>query len=57
MIYDFDAEETSRTNRRRGIMNAMGYKVVFPLADWDRTIQATEEVGITRPSTLTVSGA
>ena len=26
-------------------------KAVFPLADWQRTIWATEEVGIARPST------
>lgn len=51
VIYGFDAEETGRMNRRSDIMNAMGYKAVFPLADWQRTIWATEEVGIARPST------
>lgn len=51
VIYGFDAEETGRMNRRSDIMNAMGYKAVFPLADWERTIWETEEVGITRPST------
>ena len=43
VIYGFDAEETSRMNRRSDIMSAMGYKAVFPLADWQRTIWATEE--------------
>lgn len=51
VIYGFDPEETSRMMRRSDVMNAMGYKAVFPLADWERTIQATEEVGIARPIT------
>lgn len=51
VIYGFDAEETNRMMRRSDVMNAMGYKAVFPLAEWERTIQATEEVGIERPST------
>lgn len=49
VIYGFDPEETNRMFRRRDIMQAMGYKAVFPLADWERTIYATEEVGIERP--------
>lgn len=51
VIYGFDAEETSRMMRRSDIMTAMGYKAVFPLADWKRTIYATEEIGIERPIT------
>lgn len=54
VIYGFDPEETSRMNRRYTIMQAMGYKVVFPLADWERTIYATEEIGIARPVTYAV---
>lgn len=51
VIYGFDADETSRMMRRSTILDAIGYEAVFPLADWKRTIQATEEVGIARPST------
>ena len=51
VIYGFDAEETNRMNRRQDVMRAMGYKAVFPLADWERTIFSTEEVGIKRPVT------
>lgn len=51
VIYGFDPEETGRMARRQDIMQAMGYKAVFPLADWDRTIYATEEIGINRPIT------
>lgn len=51
VIYGFDPEETFRMMRRSDVMNAMGYKAVFPLADWEQTIQATEEAGIARPST------
>ena len=45
------ANKGFKKKRRSDIMNAMGYKAVFPLADWERTIWETEEVGITRPST------
>lgn len=51
VIYGFDSEETNRMMRRRDVMNALGYEAVFPLADWDRTIYNTEEIGIARPST------
>ena len=51
VVYGFDAKETNRMMRRSDIMNAMGYKAVFPLADWERTIFATEDVGIPRPIT------
>ena len=54
VIYGFDAEETSRMMRRSKVMDSMGYKAVFPLAEWDRTIWATEEIGIMRPSTYQV---
>ena len=51
VIYGFDADEPRRMKRRAEVLAAMGYKAVFPLADWERTIQATEEVGIVRPAT------
>lgn len=54
VIYGFDPEETNRMFRRSDIMQAMGYKAVFPLADWERTIYATEEVGIERPITYQI---
>lgn len=51
VVYGFDPEETNRMSRRSDIMRAMGYEAVFPLADWERTIYATEEIGIARPIT------
>mgnify|MGYP007025198680 CR=1 FL=1 len=33
-------------NRRSDIMSAMGYKAVFPLADWQRTISSFRAVSI-----------
>lgn len=54
VIYGFDPEETGRMERRTDIMQAMGYKAVFPLADWERTIYATEEIGIMRPVTYQI---
>lgn len=51
VIYGFDPNETNRMARRAAVMADMGYKAVFPLADWPRTIYATEEVGIQRPIT------
>lgn len=51
IIYGFDANETQRMIRRTVAMAKMGYKTAYPLADWPRTIRATEEIGIARPST------
>lgn len=51
VIYGFDPEETNRISRRKIVMRAMGYQAVFPLADWERTILSTKEVGIKRPIT------
>lgn len=51
IIYGFDINETQRMARRTEVLSVMGYKAVFPLADWDRTIHDTEEVGIARPVT------
>lgn len=51
VIYGFDPEETNRMCRRSDAMRSMGYEAIYPLADWERTIQATEEIGIERPIT------
>lgn len=51
ILYGFDAEEQNRINRKTDSINAMGYTPEFPLADWDRTIEKTEDIGIARPST------
>lgn len=51
ILYGFDAEEPERINRRTDIIRAMGYTAEFPLADWDRTIENIEEIGIQKPIT------
>lgn len=54
VIYGFDASEIQRMSRRTKVLAALGYKAMFPLADWERTIWATEEIGIARPSTYDI---
>lgn len=55
VYYGFDPGETKRIQRRSGVMAAMGYRTDYPAALWvDRTIHATEEIGIARPSTYGV---
>ena len=54
ILYGFDEEEDHRIYRRRTSLRSMGYKTEFPLAEWDRTIHATEEIGIDRPITYKV---
>ncbi|WP_455799782.1 hypothetical protein [Clostridium butyricum] len=49
IVYGFDKEETNRIQRRIGVMINQGYKCEFPLAFWDRTIEATEDIEIKRP--------
>lgn len=52
IYYGFDREEPARIQRRSGIMSALGWRTEFPLAfKWERTILATEHIGITRPNT------
>lgn len=54
IYYGFDntEKERARMNKRIGIMALDGYRTDYPLALWpDRTIHATEEIGISRPST------
>lgn len=53
--YGFDANETTRIQRRSGVMASMGYRADFPAALWkERTIFKTEEIGIPRPSTYSI---
>lgn len=57
LYYGFDRtpRELVRMQRRTGVLAAQGYRTDYPLALWDgRTIHATEEVGILRPSTYGV---
>lgn len=57
LYYGFDntPRERVRMQRRIGFMGAQGYKTDYPLALWkNRTIVATEEIGIARPSTYAV---
>lgn len=49
ILYGFDANEKARIQRRSSILGQQGYKTDYPLAFWDRTIEATEEIGIKRP--------
>jgi len=49
--YGFDPDEPKRMERRRRIMKSMGYETEFPLAEWDRTIQRIEDIGIEKPRT------
>lgn len=51
IYYGFDANEKSRIQRRVGILSSMGYKSAYPLAHWERTIQSTNELGISPPNT------
>ena len=35
-------------------MRSMGYKTEYPLANWERTIFNTEEIGISKPVTYRI---
>ena len=54
VYYGFDAEEEHRISRRRTLMRSSGYKTEFPLAEWERTIYSTEEIGIEPPRTYKI---
>lgn len=54
VYYGFDASEQKRITRRVGVMSSMGYRTDYPLLWGDRTIKATEEVGIAKPGTYSV---
>lgn len=47
--YGFDADEQTRITRRSLMMGGAGYKTDYPLALWDRTIQSSEEIGVSKP--------
>lgn len=50
IYYGFDKEEDNRINRRTKIMEDLGYKTDYPLANWkNRTIFETNEIGIEKP--------
>lgn len=50
VVYGFDANEPERIERRRTIMNDMGYDTEFPLASNDCCIRDIREIGIEPPS-------
>lgn len=51
IYYGFDANEPARIQRRSSHLALMGFATDYPLALWnDRTIYATEEIGIQRPN-------
>lgn len=54
IMYGFSDDEEDRIYRRKNILRAMGYKTEFPLAEWDRTIKSTTEIGIEPPITYKV---
>jgi len=51
IYYGFDADETTRIQRRATIMAEGGWRTAYPLATWQRTIQSTREIGVEPPLT------
>lgn len=51
IYYGFDKSEMHRVVRRRKILDSLGYESVYPLAEWERTIKNTTEIGIAPPFT------
>lgn len=49
IYYGFDTKERDRIIRRTKILGAMGYETDYPLANWQRTVHSTKEVGIEPP--------
>lgn len=49
ILYGFDGVEKSRMERRSAHLASLGYKADYPLANWKRTIENIEELGIKRP--------
>lgn len=52
--YGFEAHETDRIERRRLVLGEMGFNVAFPVAEWERTIFDTREIGSEPPETYEV---
>lgn len=50
VVYGFDAKETERIQRRTAIMQEMGYRTLYPLAERERTILDIREIGVEPPS-------
>ena len=44
IVYGFDADGADRISRKSDSIRAMGYTPDFPLADWRRTIEKTEDL-------------
>lgn len=53
IYYGFDANETTRIQRRVGILGSQGYKTGYPLAfnQEERTVFSTNEIGVLPPNT------
>jgi hypothetical protein len=52
IYYGFDLKEKARIQRRSSHLGSLGFATDYPLALWqERTIWATEEIGIVRPNT------
>jgi hypothetical protein len=55
ICYGFDPKEKARIQRRSSHLASLGFRTDFPLALWtERTIAATEEIGILRPNTYSL---
>lgn len=54
VIYGFDMAEQHRIQRRVGVMGLQGYLTDYPLALWERTLDCTEDIGISRPRTYRI---
>jgi hypothetical protein len=54
IVYGFDGNEPERIARRSSLLHSMGYNTHFPLADWERTVLSTEQIGIERPCTYKI---
>ena len=55
LIYGFDSCEVRRIQRRRSFLLGIGYRSMYPLAEWERTIHEIEEIGISRPEVYRAS--
>ena len=55
LIYGFDSTEVRRIQRRRSFLLGIGYRSMYPLAEWERTIHEIEEIGISRPEVYKAS--
>lgn len=49
IYYGFDKTENVRILRRSSVLASMGYKSLYPLAHWERTITSTNEISVSPP--------